>query len=72
MNRIRIIIPYFGKLPDTFPFWYNSALDNQDVEGGCDLNYTPNKGIEKNINYAASGSLGFGGHNVCVALRPIK
>jgi 3-oxoacyl-[acyl-carrier-protein] synthase II len=29
----------------------------------CDLNYTPNKGIRKNITYALSNSFGFGGTN---------
>jgi len=32
MNRILIIIPYFGKLPETFPFWYESARNNPDVD----------------------------------------
>lgn len=31
MASILIIIPYFGKLPDTFPFWYHSARNNHDV-----------------------------------------
>lgn len=29
----------------------------------CDLNYVPNKSIEKNVDIALSNSLGFGGHN---------
>lgn len=44
-------------------------LDNQDFEGGCDLNYTANIGVERNIEYAASTSLGFGGHNGCLILK---
>lgn len=32
MTRILIIIPYFGSLPETFPFWYHSAKDNRDVD----------------------------------------
>ncbi len=38
-------------------------LDNPDAENGCDLDYTPNKGVSCTVNIAASGSLGFGGHN---------
>ena len=38
-------------------------LTEPDLESGCDLDYIPNKGIEGTINCAASGSLGFGGHN---------
>jgi len=46
-------------------------LENQDVEGGCDLDYTPNKGIKCNVNVAASASLGFGGHNGCIILKKV-
>ncbi len=47
-------------------------LENQDIEGGCDLDYTPNKGIECNVDVAASASLGFGGHNGCIILKKVK
>ncbi len=44
-------------------------LVNQDVEGGCDLDYTPNKGVKAEITAAASASLGFGGHNGCIIIK---
>ena len=44
-------------------------LDEVDVEGGCDLDYTPNKGVEMNIDAAMSATLGFGGHNGAVIIR---
>lgn len=44
-------------------------LENPDLEGGCDLNYTPNVGVKAQINAAASASLGFGGHNACVVIK---
>ena len=37
----------------------------------CDLDYTPNKAVKADIEYAMSYSLGFGGHNACVALKSI-
>jgi 3-oxoacyl-[acyl-carrier-protein] synthase II len=37
----------------------------------CDLNYTPNKANETELDLAMSTSLGFGGHNACVAFRKI-
>jgi len=43
------------------------GLDEPDPE--CDLNYTPNKAVACDINIAISESLGFGGHNACVAIR---
>lgn len=47
-------------------------LDNPDLEHGCDLDYVPNVGIEGTIDVAASGSLGFGGHNGVVVMRKYK
>lgn len=32
MKKFIIIIPYFGTLPPTFPFWLQSAKDNPDVD----------------------------------------
>ena len=42
-------------------------LDTPDPE--CDLNYTPNKAEKVDLTIAISDSLGFGGHNGCVAFR---
>jgi len=36
-------------------------LNEPDPE--CDLNYTPNKSLDKNLFYTMSNSFGFGGHN---------
>ena len=35
----------------------------------CDLNYIPNKAIEKKINYALSNAFGFGGHNASLLFK---
>jgi 3-oxoacyl-[acyl-carrier-protein] synthase II len=37
----------------------------------CDLNYTPLKAVKADIDLALSNSLGFGGHNACLAFRKI-
>ncbi|MBQ9494604.1 MAG: beta-ketoacyl-ACP synthase II [Treponema sp.] len=44
-------------------------LDEPDIENGCDLDYVPHKGVETQIDVAASVSLGFGGHNGCVIIK---
>lgn len=35
----------------------------------CDLNYTVNEAVEKDIKYALSNTLGFGGHNGVLCLK---
>ncbi len=35
----------------------------------CDLNYTPNKSIDREVSAAISNSFGFGGHNVCLCVK---
>lgn len=40
-----------------------------EIEPECDLDYTPNKPVAAELTIAISDSLGFGGHNGCVAFR---
>ena len=40
-----------------------------EIEPECDLDYTPNKPVKAQLTIAISDSLGFGGHNGCVAFR---
>lgn len=41
--------------------------ENQDPD--CDLNYTPNQAVKREIRYALSNSFGFGGTNAVVLLK---
>lgn len=45
------------------------GLDEPDPE--CDLNYTPNTAVNTPVDIAISNSLGFGGHNACIAIRKV-
>ena len=44
------------------------GLDEPDPE--CDLDYTPNKGREREVNYAMSNSFAFGGLNAVLVFGP--
>ncbi len=46
---------------------------NQEVpDEDCDLNYTPNKGVERELNYALSNSFGFGGTNGSLLVKKFE
>lgn len=50
-----------GTIPPTINY------ENPDEE--CDLNYTPNSAINRDIQYGMSNSLGFGGHNASILFK---
>jgi 3-oxoacyl-[acyl-carrier-protein] synthase II len=43
---------------------------NPDPE--CDLDYTPNKPAQRDVEFALSNSFGFGGHNVTLAVKKFR
>ena len=45
-------------------------LDAPDPE--CDLDYTPNSAVRAALTLGISDSLGFGGHDACLAFRPCQ
>jgi 3-oxoacyl-(acyl-carrier-protein) synthase len=50
-----------GKIPPT--------INYRTPDPECDLNYTPNVAVEREVTAALSNSFGFGGHNVTLALK---
>lgn len=45
------------------------TINLDEIDPECDLDYTPNKPVNAELTMAISDSLGFGGHNGCVAFR---
>ena len=45
------------------------TINIKDNDPECDLNYTKNKAINKEINYAMSNTFGFGGHNASLIFK---
>ena len=60
MNKICIVFPYFGKLPNNFDYWYYSALNNPTVDfmffTDCDVPISDNIFVFK-ISFGFSISL---------------
>ncbi|HUP89065.1 MAG TPA: beta-ketoacyl-ACP synthase II [Longimicrobiales bacterium] len=50
-----------GRIPPTTNF--------STPDPACDLDYSFNKITDREVNYAISNSFGFGGHNVCLAVK---
>ncbi len=50
-----------GSIPPTINYEY--------PDSDCDLNYTPNKAVEREINTVMSNSFGFGGQNAVLLFR---
>jgi len=48
------------------------TINYETPDPECDLNYTPNKAIERNVTLALSNSFGFGGHNATLLIKEFK
>ena len=48
------------------------TINLSEPDPACDLNYTPNKAVKADVDLCLSNSLGFGGHNACLAFRRAK
>ena len=49
--------------------YVHATLGLEEPGEGCDLDYTQGDGVEMNVNYAISNSLGFGGHNASLIVK---
>ena len=45
------------------------TINYQNPDPHCDLSYTPNNFMDKNVNYAMSNTFGFGGHNASLIFK---
>ncbi|MCB5560096.1 beta-ketoacyl-ACP synthase II [Anaerosalibacter bizertensis] len=45
------------------------TINYETFDSECDLDYTPNKPVDREVRYALSNSLGFGGHNGTIIFK---
>ena len=50
----------------------HQTIGTEHIDPECGLNYAVGSPVEKKIDYAMSNSLGFGGHNGCIAFSKLK
>ena len=48
------------------------TIGYREKDPECDLDITPNEAVRRPVTAALSTSLGFGGHNACLALRKFE
>jgi 3-oxoacyl-[acyl-carrier-protein] synthase II len=48
------------------------TINYETPDPECDLDYTPNQRVEREVRVALSNSFGFGGHNVTLAVRKFE
>jgi 3-oxoacyl-[acyl-carrier-protein] synthase II len=44
------------------------TINYEEPDPECDLNYTPNQPVERDLRSAISNTFGFGGHNACISV----
>ncbi len=47
------------------------TINYKEKDEECDLDYTANEAVDARLDYALSTSLGFGGHNACIAFKRV-
>ncbi|HLR33404.1 MAG TPA: beta-ketoacyl-ACP synthase II [Fodinibius sp.] len=59
-----MLATYHGMIPPTINY------ETPDPE--CDLNYTVNEAVARDVNYALNNAFGFGGHNTTLVFRKFE
>lgn len=48
------------------------TINQENPDPECDLNYTPNEPVERDIKYALNNAFGFGGHNTTLVFKKFE
>ena len=48
------------------------TINQENPDPECDLNYTPNEPVERDIRYAMNNAFGFGGHNTTLIFKKFE
>jgi len=59
-----LLTTYHGVVPPT--------INQITPDPECDLNYTPNESVKRNVTYAMNNAFGFGGHNTTLVFKKFE
>ena len=48
------------------------TINYEEPDPDCDLNYTPNTAVEREVKYSLSNTFGFGGHNASLLFKKFE
>ena len=48
------------------------TINYKNPDPNCDLNYTVNEAVTRNLDYAINNAFGFGGHNTSVIFKKFE
>jgi 3-oxoacyl-[acyl-carrier-protein] synthase II len=61
-------IEFIATVLSVFNNMIHPTINYEDPDPDCDLNYTPNVAVSRQVRYAMSNSFGFGGHNASLVV----
>lgn len=48
------------------------TINYTDPDPDCDLDYTPNKAVDRKVDFGLSNTFGFGGHNATIGIKKLE
>ena len=51
--------------------WIPPTIHYESFDPDCDLNYTPNVAVHKELKYAMNVNIGFGGQNAAIIFKKV-
>ena len=68
-NNIKLLLNHRGSINAINSGLIPPTINYNSPDPECDLDYTPNEVVKKDINISMSNSFGFGGHNSVIIFK---
>ena len=64
-GAVELIVSALALMENKIP----PTINYETPDPECDLNYTPNKSADRQVDAVISNTFGFGGHNACISMK---